>query len=214
MVTSGVTSVFTRAHSSFATASLVISTVSALRNAVEVAAAFQKEYSASCAHCRRRALSSGETTSARMHASNRALSSRRVTTCCRGAKHASSTRPWLSSAWTFSTGRIAPGSTSTRLNAAAGGVAAAADIWRAGKCQSDGRRTKNRATASAKLSYKPLVHFHERARGRRPAPCAPSEPFPRSSHRAQGCVAAERAMRRVVGLPRYSACPTISRRGD
>ena len=39
MVTSGVTSVFTRAHSSFATASLVISTVSALRNAVEVAAA-------------------------------------------------------------------------------------------------------------------------------------------------------------------------------
>ena len=213
MVTSGVTSVFTRAHSSFATASLVISTVSALRNAVEVAAAFQKEYSASCAHCRRRALSSGETTSARMHASNWALSSRRVTTCCRGAKHASSTRPWLSSAWTFSTGRMAPGSTSTRLNAAAGGVAAAADIWRAGKCGDERKigRRRLRNLATKVQASRPLPRARAR---RRPAPCAPSEPFPRLSHRAHGCVAAERAMRRVVGLPRYSACPTLSRRGD
>jgi hypothetical protein len=65
-----------------------------------------------------------------------------------------------------------------------------------------------------RLSETYLVHFHERARGRRPAPCVPSEPFPRLWRRAHGCVAAERAMRRVVGLPRSSACPTISRRGD
>ena len=99
-----------------------------------------------------------------MHASNRASSSRAVTTCCRGAKHATKQRGRGShQPGPLPTGRIAPGSTFTRLNAAAGGVAAA-DISGAHGADDGRGGPKIGRRRLRKLSYKPLVHFHERTR--------------------------------------------------